>query len=59
MEIKIKKNEKKFNEFAVSMKLTEGAILSIKHALEVSPSPVAADVLGFLCRAMTEAGLKP
>lgn len=60
MEIKVKKNTKKFNEFTVTMKLTEGAVLSVLHALQVHSemgSAIASDVLGFLKRAAEEAGI--
>ena len=59
MEIKIKRNLKKYNEYAVNMKLTEGAILALCHALTVSAqhSAISEDLLGFLERAGKEAGI--
>lgn len=64
MEIKIKKDTKKYNEYNVTMKLTHGQILAIKHALEhystavIPGSAVAADVYEALKRRMEEAGLQ-
>ena len=54
----IKKNVKKYNEFKVTLTLTQGEILSVKHALEQHPeSPVGQDVLAYLNNAMDNAGL--
>ncbi len=61
MQIKIKKNTKEYNEFNVSFSLTEGAILTLYHALEKHTnegSAIAGDLLCFLIRAANEAGIK-
>ena len=50
----IKKNEKKFNEYKVTLTVTHGEILSVKHALEQHPeSAVGQDVLAYLTNAMS------
>jgi ATP-dependent protease HslVU (ClpYQ) ATPase subunit len=55
MQIKIKRNTKKHNEFDVNMKLTEGAILAINNALQAHAaqgSAVASDLHTFMEQAM-------
>ncbi len=62
MKIDIKRNTKAFNEFAVKMTLTEGAILTLKESLQryaSAGSPIAEDLNGFMERAMKESGIKP
>lgn len=61
VKIEVKKNTKKFNEFAVKMTLTEGALLAMKHSLEYGAqagSAISADLLSFLKPAMESAGIK-
>lgn len=62
MQIEVKKNTKKHNEFAVKMTLTEGALLALKHSLqygEQAGSAISGDLLSFLTPAMEKAGIKP
>lgn len=58
MKVEIKKNEKKYNEVKVTMTLTEGSLLALKHSLERNEtSPVAQDLLEFVKTAGEEAGI--
>ena len=60
MKIEVKKNTKKYNEFAVKMTLTEGALLALKHALDShrqAGSAIADDLYSFLTPAMKQAGI--
>lgn len=61
MKVEIKKVTKKYNEFKVTMALTEGAILALKHALEAhakAGSAISDDLLQFVKAAGEEAGIK-
>ena len=53
--IAIKKNPKEYNEFKVTMTLTQGKIESLKNALARYESPVARDLLNLLEDAMEKA----
>lgn len=54
----IKKNEKKHNEYKVTLTLTHGEILSMKHALELyTASAISQDVLCYLTNAFPAGGL--
>lgn len=43
--VSIKKNTNKYNEYNVTMKVTAGKILAIKHALQATGSAVGNDIL--------------
>jgi hypothetical protein len=59
MKVEIKKDKKAENKFKVSMELTEGAILALKHSLQFNTtSAIAQDLLGFVERAGEQAGIK-
>jgi hypothetical protein len=52
-EVEIKKTSKTDNQYDLKIKgWTAGMVMSLKHALEASPSPVAADCLAFLQNAI-------
>lgn len=56
VEIKRVKDE---NKFKVTMELTEGAILALKHSLQFNQlSAVSQDLHGFVVRAGEQAGIK-
>lgn len=58
MQVKVKKNAKKHNEFKVEMVLTEGAILALTRALTLAQAnPIADDLSGFVAQAAKDAGI--
>jgi hypothetical protein len=62
MQVNIKQNPKEDNEYKVEMKLTAGAILTLKHALDYYKdrgSAIATDLDIQLTNAMVEAGITP
>lgn len=60
MKVQIKRIASESNAFSVNMRLTEGAVLALKHALDkhAEISPVASDLLGFVKRECESVGIK-
>lgn len=60
MKVEIKKNKKAYNEYAVTFRITEGAILTLSSALRMyadAGSAIADDLRCILTNAMKQADI--